>query len=902
MILRTKIHRPATTPDLVCRPRLHQILDDALPCHGILVSAPAGYGKSILVSHWAELRPEPCAWLSLDNSDSDLRSFVEYLVAAVRYAIPDACAETQALLETEDLPPAATLAAILANDLDEIETHFLLVLDDLHRVSEPAVFELLGILLDHAPSRLCLILVTRQDPPLALSRLRGRGQLVEVRLRDLVFDTSEAEALLAQVAGISVGAAALANLESELEGWAAGLRLVLLLLANEPDPDRFLMQLSGGTALIGDYLITEVLAKQPPAIRHWLLRTAILDRFCAPLCDAVCADALNADGDGDEGTMHGRDFMRTLVRDGLFTISLDPQGQWYRYHHLFQRLLRERLARELDPASIAALHSRASHWLESQKLVPEAIEHALAAGDEIAAAEIVERNRSFAVDSEDYAALETWLDRLPDALRRERMGLLMTEAYHATERFELGKLSAILERTEALEADAKSSVEQTFFRGTLSFWNGDGAVSAADFQEVLRAIPENDSWLRAESWITRGVAMHINGHSEDAIEAFKSEIERNVVSQGLVWSRLVAGEMFLRLLRGELPQASRDAARLSEGARKAHSSTHSRYVEAWSAYALGNAALRSFDLDRALENLTFAASQRAILHRGPAIDSLTGIVIACEMLGLPDEADRHLARASEFAAWSNSAENLTIVESCRARVALLRGDLDSAARWQDSFREPLALTPCFVFMENPWINAYRVLARAGDEARLLDASKKLAEMREGFGAIHYTCQQLEIAPIEALVLHRLGRTDEAMKALEESLVEASPGGWIRPYVELGAPMAEMFEGLPEEAAGGTLARLIRAAFSGDSGEGTRAAALSPTLSAVPTRSARIELTNRELDVLDLLGERMRDKEIAEKLHISPETVKTHLKTLYRKLDCRGRRSAVTKAEELGLLR
>ena len=879
MILQTKLHRPITSPELQSRQRLYDLLDAGLTGTATLVSAPAGYGKSTVVSQWAERRTERCAWLSVDASDSDLRVFLEYLVAAVRTAIPNACPETLALLRAADLPPVAVLAGHLVNELDSIETRFLIVLDDLQDIADSAVYELLDVLLKYPPRSLYLVMVTRRDPPLALSKLRASGQLQEVRLRDLAFNASETEALLERGAGISISADALATVQTEVEGWAVGLRLVQLLLRNEQDPNRVLLSLKGPTQHVEQYLIQEVLARQSPVVRDWLLRTAILERFCASLCEAVFGG--NRDG---EASIDGRDFIETLVGDGLFAIELDSEGEWYRYHRSFQRLLRDQLERESDTESIAALHSRASQWFESENLIPEAIEYSLSGGDTTAAAEIVERNRSPALDSTGWHMLESWLNRLPAEIRRERLGILLADAWISVRKGDLGRFAALLERSEALDGDPQLLTERTFLTGLQRFWSGDGARSEASFNEVLGSVPEGDSWIRADSELFRGMALHISGRSEDAIRRFEAAIVRNPVSGGLVWSRLVTGLSFLRLLRGELSQACNEAIRLEKGTRRQDDLS----LEAWIAYVLGSAALQRFDLVMAREHLSRATL--TILHTRAAHDSVAGLALACQMTGRPEEADAHVAHARETAQWSDNLEKLAVAGSCEARIALLRGDLDAAARWQRSFRQKSDLPPTLFSVEVPCITECRVLAATGDKAGMWEATEKLKHLWHGFGALHYTCQRIEIEPLQALVLHRLGGTDEALKVLEQSLALATPGGWVRPYVELGAPMADLLERLPAESAGSALVRRIQAAFLGEA-EAPRAR------TGLPFE----HLTNRERDVLELLALRLRDKEIAERLIISPGTVKSHLKTLYQKLNCGDRRQAVVRARELGVL-
>jgi ATP/maltotriose-dependent transcriptional regulator MalT/ActR/RegA family two-component response regulator len=377
-ILQTKLHRPTLPTDLVVRTAVLERLDAGRDLPLTLVSAPAGYGKSLLIASWLARGDRTGAWLALDEEDSDVTQFVAYLVAAVRRAFPDACEQTLRSA-TAPVPPAvSTLAATLSNELDALEAPMVLVLDDYHHVdSASPVNELVQELLMRPPGRLQLVLITRRDPPIPLALLRARGQVNEIRMRDLRFDASETRALLAASVRIPLDDEVLARLEQELEGWVAGLRLVALSLRNAGDVTAFVQELRGGVQHAQQYLTHEAIAGQPTGVREWLLKTAILDRFCAPLCAAVCAAPEDVDA-----RAQGERFVRTTIEENLFVVSLDVEGEWYRYHPLFQELLMAELRRASGDAEIAALHTRASEWFESRGLRTEAAKHARAAGDE----------------------------------------------------------------------------------------------------------------------------------------------------------------------------------------------------------------------------------------------------------------------------------------------------------------------------------------------------------------------------------------------------------------------------------------------------------------------------------------------------------------------------------------
>jgi LuxR family maltose regulon positive regulatory protein len=371
-----KLFRPRATGALVPRSHLTERLSRRPEGGFTLVSAPAGYGKTTLLSTWLERWDGPGAWLTLDEEDQDPATFLRGLLGALHTMFPDAGAATLARLNAGTPPPVLDLARGLADELKRIAEPFILVLDDYHTVRGLAVHDLLTELLRQPPRSLHLALATRYDSPLPLSHFRARGQISEIRLEDLRFTEAETAALLRQVLGAPVDAATLSLLREKTAGQVFGLRLAALSLRQREDGDRVLAAVKASRGYV-DLLLVELLARQPAAMRDWLLKTSILDRFCAPLCEAVCTP-----GAGPvEAAPGGKEFLKWLADAGLFVFSLDDQGEWYRYQHLFQLLLRHQLKRQHPPAEIAAHHARASTWLTGNGLVKESARHAQAAGN-----------------------------------------------------------------------------------------------------------------------------------------------------------------------------------------------------------------------------------------------------------------------------------------------------------------------------------------------------------------------------------------------------------------------------------------------------------------------------------------------------------------------------------------
>ena len=433
-LLATKLFVPRPRPDLVPRPRLLARLD-AGPGAGrcTLLSAPAGAGKTSLLAAWLAQLDRPAAWLTLDERDQDAGQVLRYLVAALQTIAPACGHGAMAWLDAPQPPPPEVVVTDLVNDLAALPAPGLLVLDDYHLVRAPAVHAAVAFLLDHLPPALHLVIASREDPPLPLPRLRARRQLTEVRAADLGFSLEEAAAFLGAGMGLRLAEAQVAALVERTEGWAAGLQLAGLALRDRPDPAAFVAAFAGGHRLVADYLTAEVLDRQPAPTRRFLLATCVLDRLCAPLCDALLAP-----GAGDSQAV-----LEELERANLFLVPLDDERIWYRYHHLFADALRARLAREAGPEAVAALHRRASGWFGREGLLPEAIDHALA-GDaaEDAATWIEALTPSMFATMSIHQPLAAWLAALPEPVVRARPLLCLAQAWLLIHRVELEPAAA----------------------------------------------------------------------------------------------------------------------------------------------------------------------------------------------------------------------------------------------------------------------------------------------------------------------------------------------------------------------------------------------------------------------------------------------------------------------------
>ena len=565
----TKLSPPRTAGDLVRRARVRERLDRSLEHPLTLVCAPAGYGKTTLLSDWLAGSGYPYVWLSLDESDNDLVVFLNYFVAAIRTVYPQACTNTLGLLAAPELPPPTRLANALANDLEALPCQpgpadgrcCILVLDDYHLLRNEAIAALLGEIWRHPPRTVHLILSTRQDPPLPLDVLRARGELSEIRIQELRFTREEVAVFMQQATGLPLDEPAIALLAERTEGWAAGLRLAALTLTTHDDIHGHLAELPADNRYVMDYLMGEVLSHIPAATQEFLLKTSILDRLSGPLCDAVTGTAASP--------WNGQAYLAWLAQAGLFTWSVDPQQQWYHCHHLFRRLLRIQLEQRHSPEEIAKLHIRASAWLAGNGFVDEAIEHSLTAGDVAEAIRLVETHRHAAMNQERWPDLQRWLSRLPRQVIDEHPELVLAEAWLLHHRAALADVPERLARAEALlqqtplgeharldeEARLRLQGEIDALTSQLVYWTADAERTLTLAQRALAVTPIEHSYVRALARLFAATALQMRGDIRGRSQRLDEGLREDRFRSHTYAPRL-AGLSLLRLLGGRRPPAS----------------------------------------------------------------------------------------------------------------------------------------------------------------------------------------------------------------------------------------------------------------------------------------------------------------------------------------------------------
>jgi LuxR family transcriptional regulator, maltose regulon positive regulatory protein len=900
-LLRTKLRPPRLTSGLLQRTRLTDLFNREIERPLLLVCAPAGFGKTTLVCSWLEqmaagqdgkTTSRPFAWLSLDGNDSDLRLFLRYFIAAIRTIFDDACPETLALLQAGPQLPQSVLFATLSNDLEELPGEAILVLDDYHTIHNAEVHKLLGELVRHASDWLHLVLISRIDPPLPLAGLLVKGKLGRFRTQDLRFTPEETAAYLRQSQLSLLSKDALPIIEERLEGWPAGLRLVALSLRSAGSQESVLTALSSDNTNITRYLVDEVLNQQPPAIHSFLLKTSILDRFCASLCEAVYGE--------HDAAWSAHTCLDWIERSELFVISLDSSGEWYRYHHLFQEALYKRLSADRAPDQLKDLHRLASFWFEEHGLIDEALQHALAAGDLDLAARQMSAGMRDTVNREDLPTLERWLRLMPEEMIQRRPELLMLRVWFLELIWRLDLQAVVLQQVEALldsgggsaslSADDLQILRAQILlpKAQLAFFTNQISQAMELCRQVLAILPASWTFVRGAAMLYLGLSMQSDGQLQAAERMLlneyasctdKSDIYPLVVLQSL-------GHIYL--WTGQLERARQIASTLIQGA------THSgiAIMKHWGDYFLAMACFHSSELDAAAYSFTEIIMNRYIATGATYHDAVAGLTLIHQAKGETSEAWKLVESLSQYDLEQSGSEDER-TRSLRARLMLLQGDLEGAGLWVDTLSGPppdMAL----LWLEEPQVTRARILVARGSETDLQSALQILEFLEDIAGRTHNTSHKIEVLALRALALNAQGQTRQAGVDLKQALDLAKPGRLIRVFIDLGRPMQEMLLRLDGEGYSVEWIRRLLAQFSQEH-KNLRGSESPANLTLVEP------LTPRELETLILLREPLSFKEIALKLNISYATVKRHTINIYAKLGVNQRWFAVLKAEELGIL-
>jgi LuxR family transcriptional regulator, maltose regulon positive regulatory protein len=896
-ILLTKLQRPNVAPDIFPRARLLDQLNEGRHRPLTLISAPAGYGKSTLASRWVATCASPSGWVSLDESDSDLRMFPRYVLAAIKSASSKLEFRTEALLEASQLPSALVLAHQLLNDLHQITKPFILVLDDFHRIHETSVHDLVTEVLAYPPQAMHLVLLTRRDPPLPIAKLRGRGQVTEIRSADLRFAPDEAAGFLNKMLKVPVDDDTAALLDQKMEGWVTGLRLAGLYLQGQKDMKLRVQELSGSSGYIAEYLAAEVLSRQHPEMVSYLLETSILDRFCAPLCGQM-----HQKQSSKQPEFSADQFIQWLVDSDLFVIALDDEGYWFRYHHLFQAFLKGELRKQRTADRIADLHRIAGTWFAENDLIEEAIRHLMAAGDLSSAIQLIVDHRYELMNTSRFFRLNRWLTFLPENKVAENPLLASTRAFIGIEQGKDADAYAFTENAGRMLAalSPKSEAypilkgEVLVLQSLVDLLKGDAQSGLAHAQEAFDYLPENAVMIRSLQVGVNSACYQMTGNGKQAVAMIRDVLSNSILPAN-IQARMHYYLCIVQYMEANLPGAmnsSRECLRSIRDLPFFHTRAFANYFLGAGHYLRNELGMAQSALLKVLDE-PHAANPSYVAH--------AGFILACIYLSQDSEVaatqvlDRILAHCQD----NDHATALSIIQAFEAEFALRRSDIQRAH--QICKHADFDVRPPLWFFYVPQLTPIKCLLAEGTEDSLKKAHTRLIKWEERMRRVNRINVRIENLALLALICQKRNDQAAALKNLQTALDLAESGSWIRTFVDLGMPMMDLLQGLIQQQTGQTFAQLVLKACQEEHSKIASFELDAATKPRISENTPYTVLTRREIDILPLLAEGLSNKEIAARLHIAPVTVKTHLQNIFKKLNTKNRIEALKKSREIGII-
>ena len=895
-ILTTKLYIPQSHPTLVNRPHLIEQLDACLHCQLTIISAPAGFGKTTLIATWVKETKNASnrfAWVSLDQNDNDPGRFLTYSIAGLQKIETGLCEAALDWLESSTESPIEAVLSEVINDIAELPYDISLILDDFHLITEPAIHEAFTFLLDNQPPNLHLIIISRADPPWPLARLRARRELNEIRAKDLRFSVTETAMFLNETMQLNLTPEEVTALENRTEGWIAGLQMAALSMRGKTDTAGFVKAFTGSHRLILDYLIEEVLERQTPDVQEFLLKTSVLERMNAPLCDAV---------------LHRRDSQSVLVQleqENLFLIALDEQRHWYRYHHLFADLLHGRL-KQTFPHQVTDLHRQAGQWYEQNGRLNEAVRHTLAAGDSDQVADLIGKNALAMAYHGELKTLIGWLDGLPAEMVLSRPQLCIAYAWALGFSGHLPDGESWLQKAEAALSTISSGQNDhypadkirllasqiTAARAYIAAFGDDVSRITNMAQKALDSLPQRDLMTRGLMASILGISWRMSGDFSKAGRAFDEAVALSQTAEDthllvdVLWERSL-----LEFAQGKLnkvmktcqkaAQFAEDYTRRSGRRLRIMGYIYERmsvvllernHLESAEHYARESIVLcQKWGNADALVNSSFCLA-RVLLAKGELDDALKTIKGINHLV--PGLGTWYILTANEI----------------EAKIRFLQGDTTAVTQWAEAAR----LSP--EDEVNPGnISMYLILAgfliiqnKPREALGLLTCLLRIAEESIGKGLV------IRVLTLQAAALQTAGERASALTALERALSLAEPEGFVRTFIIEGIPIYELLKQVVTQGSSRVYASKLLAAFPDEVKKQT-------TTTAVPQTTLIESLSKRELDVLRLLTTHLSGTEIAEELFIAPSTVRSHIKNIYSKLNVHSRAEAVVRADALNLL-
>jgi ATP/maltotriose-dependent transcriptional regulator MalT len=785
--LHTKLYRPHGSSDVIARARLMERLNAALFGKATLVSAPAGFGKTTLVSEWAQTIERPTAWLTLDEGDNELPVFVSSLLAALQTVFPTGFATTAGLLSVPHPPLPYRVATLLVNELAALPVNFVLVLDDYHIIRNRDVHALLEALISHVPPQVHVVLNSRCDPPLPLATWLAKGYLHIVHHADLRFTKDETKDFLTRVLGDELANATADALDECTEGWIAVIRLAALSLRGTRDAAPFLQRLRYcSDRTVSRYLLEEIFAHQMPDVQTILEHCSILEQFCAELCVAICGDAFTHE--------QVQITLEALASSTPFLTSLDDRQGWYRFHHLFSELLRQRLREHSSTEELSTLHQRASVWCAQQGLIEEALRHALAGGDAPGAAKLVEAHFHWALEQEGWMQMERWLRLLPEKQVQSSPILLLARAWILQSHGQMADLPSVLSAAEQLLASSDSDapdqadpLDRLLHAASAVCWcqfqyfTWLAPVSLESAERARRWNPPGEEYLESLATMYLALSQQAAGQEVKALVTLQEALLDHAPRDSIT-ARLLFAQALVFLAAGKLHQVEHIAGHLLRLAQQAELAM-SHY---WAHYFLGVVHYEWNNLDAAVSHFMVVVEHRYQAHAWAVQEAMYGLALAYQAQGLEAEAQKTALDLLDYVQEQHSQRDLLVAYAFYAQLTLVQDGVVAAEPWLAMAGEQEELVGPMTSLQVPDVTRVWMSLAQGGKANVARAHEILSRLFEYVQAIHSTRKTIQVLALQAWVYDLQGYEAEALVVLERALLLARPGGFIRTFADLRA--------------------------------------------------------------------------------------------------------------------
>ena len=890
-LLNTKLYIPPHRSGLVSRPHLYDRLNEGLNQKLTLVSAPAGFGKSTLVTSWLEERGHKAAWLSLDQGDNDPARFWTYMIAAIQTILPGVGDEARQVASAPQLQTTEPVVVSLINDLTQISHDLIVVLDDFHIIEEKQVLESLGYLLDHQPLHLHLVLITRADPPLSLGRLRAHRRMVDIRAGDLQFSSDEATILFNEVRNLNFNSEQVKAINQRVEGWIVGLNLAALFLKGKPGTEEMIERFTGSNKFILDYLTEEVVEALPWEVRQFLLKTSILDRFCAKLCAVITDNPAS------------QEILEEVQEDSLFLIPLDSNGNWFRFHHLFAEVLRALLERD-HPSEISALHQKAAKWFEMEGFPIEAVDHALDSGDKELARELILKHWIPILHRGEVATVLRWLDSLPEEQLSDDPFIPLARCWALFLSGQIPAIAPFLEQSDQaykrlLHKGILNTIEKGLFasqlqmiRSVLALNQGEHSKSVRHAEEATRLVPQEMTAEIGTTWNILATARAAAGDFAGAISAFQHGLERAYAEGNLVvvYGGIFGQAMYM-MIQGQLNEAEELCLK---GIDRAQRDGHQDFpATGWLQIALARINMERYRLD---EVQTYLSSGMRITQPGGFNEAERhGRYLRAYLAAGRGDLEAAIEIIQDTARIVNAMHDpYQIGEVNRewTKLYLHTGDLDAAGEKLNVLENMYHVTKhAHLLLSLMWMFPRLLCARERFQEALNELNKSILQAR----AHHYNGELVRLLALQGIALNGVGDQKSAQTTLYEAITLGAPGAYIWRWLDAGPGLVPLLQNLrndgnmPQE-----YSPYLEAVLEACQDEFGGVAQTQPVGLVDP-------LTPRELEIIGLICQGYSNPEIASELVVTINTVKKHTSNIYGKMGVRSRTQAIARAHELNLL-